>query len=109
MAFRYPRSAPAGVRFGLFAVLAVAPQTGRGQPAAETPPADGPGRPFLSRHCVECHGPTAQKGDFRVDTLPADPADPKARDAWAAVRDRVAAGTMPPAKRPRPPATRRPP
>ena len=55
-------------------------------------------KPFMAAHCVSCHGPTAQKGGLRLDTLAAD-----AAETWATVADRVSAGEMPPSGRPRPP------
>ena len=61
-------------------------------------------RPFVTAHCVACHGPDVQKGDLRLDTLSADFVQEDVREAWQAARDRVAAGTMPPAKKPKPPA-----
>src|SRR4051794_25563614 len=57
---------------------------------------------FVARHCIACHGPSVQKGDFRIDELPADFAEEDVRETWRAVQERVMAGTMPPPKRPRP-------
>lgn len=59
-------------------------------------------KPFLVKHCVSCHGPDVQKGDLRLDNLPTDFAKKEVRDRWRAVLDRVAAGEMPPPKRPQP-------
>jgi mono/diheme cytochrome c family protein len=72
-----------------------------GQPA-QKPGAVAP--PFVAEHCVACHGRDVQKGDFRLDDLSTDFGKPEVQDAWRAARDRVAAGTMPPAKRPKSPA-----
>ena len=55
---------------------------------------------FLRTHCVKCHGADKPKGDVRLDDLAADPM--KAADRWAAVRDQVRDGLMPPAKEPKP-------
>lgn len=57
-------------------------------------------KPFLEAHCVKCHGANKQSGDVRLDNL-----DLKSKDAasrWAAVRDQLRDGLMPPTKEPRP-------
>jgi mono/diheme cytochrome c family protein len=59
-------------------------------------------RPFLVRHCVECHGVEKPKGDFRVDQLSADFASDQDRERWQTVRERLEAGAMPPKSKPRP-------
>src|SRR5437016_5253082 len=51
-------------------------------------------RPFLVRHCQECHGGEKPKGDFRVDRLTPDFDEPASRDRWATVLKRVWAGEM---------------
>jgi mono/diheme cytochrome c family protein len=60
-------------------------------------------RPFLARHCQECHGGEKPKGDFRLDRLTPDFADDAVRERWLAVRQRIQAGEMPPKAKPRPP------
>src|SRR5262245_12279163 len=61
-------------------------------------------RPFLVRHCMECHGGKEKpKGDFRLDDLTEDFDNPIQRDRWLAVLKRVQAGEMPPKAKPRPP------
>src|SRR5262245_13794554 len=60
-------------------------------------------RPFLARHCLECHGGEKPKGDFRLDRLAPDFADATNRGQWQNVVKRLAAGEMPPKPRPRPP------
>jgi mono/diheme cytochrome c family protein len=60
-------------------------------------------RPFLVRHCQECHGGKKPKGDFRLDQLSGDLAGRADRDRWAAVLKQLTAGTMPPKSKPRPP------
>jgi hypothetical protein len=57
-------------------------------------------KPFLAAHCVKCHGPEKQLGDVRLDDLTADAG--KHAERWAAVRDQVRDGLMPPAKEPKP-------
>jgi mono/diheme cytochrome c family protein len=62
-----------------------------------------PFRPFLERHCVECHGPKTAKGDLRLDQITPDFADKTSRERWQSVLERLEAGEMPPKKQPRPP------
>src|SRR5205823_6453809 len=59
-------------------------------------------RPFLARHCLECHSGAKPKGDFRLDQLSSDFADPTSRERWLTVLKRVQAGEMPPKGKPRP-------
>ncbi|MDQ3625229.1 MAG: hypothetical protein M3463_22575 [Verrucomicrobiota bacterium] len=49
------------------------------------------------------HGPEKQKGEVRVDDLPADFTSPTHADTWLNVMDQVSSGEMPPEKEPRPP------
>src|SRR5262245_1875310 len=60
-------------------------------------------RPFLVRHCFECHGNEKPKGDLRVDRLPPDFAGDADRERWQTVVKRIAAGEMPPKSKSRPP------
>src|SRR5437879_6262938 len=53
-------------------------------------------RPFLARHCLECHGGAKPKGDFRLDRLAPDFADGVSRERWQTVLKRVTADEMPP-------------
>jgi len=73
-------------------------------PETSPPSFDKTIRPLLVRHCVACHGPTVQKGRLRLDELAADFTDEKSRPRWLEVRQRVQAGEMPPASKPRLPA-----
>jgi hypothetical protein len=59
-------------------------------------------RPFLRRHCQECHGPTKQANEIRLDTLGADLSRPDVLETWQGVLDQLNAGTMPPKGTPRP-------
>jgi hypothetical protein len=58
---------------------------------------------FFQTYCVDCHGPTKPKGDFRVDALriAANAAD---AENWQLVLDNLQLGEMPPkdAKQPKP-------
>jgi hypothetical protein len=69
--------------------------------------ADGPidehVRPFLRKHCLECHGADKPKGKLRLDSLTADFNSAETKDRWRAVLDRLKAGEMPPKDKPRPP------
>src|ERR1043165_8297047 len=59
-------------------------------------------RPFLDAHCVRCHGPAKQKGEFRVDTLTRDFANAGAAARWGDVLERLNTGEMPPKGEPKP-------
>ncbi len=60
-------------------------------------------QPFLTEHCLRCHGPEKQKGELRVDTmLTADFASPAAREKWAEVVNVLNSHEMPPKKEPQP-------
>jgi mono/diheme cytochrome c family protein len=59
-------------------------------------------RPFFDTHCLRCHGPEKQKGEFRVDTLPRDFVNASAGSRWGDVLERLNTGEMPPKKEPKP-------
>ena len=61
-------------------------------------------QPFLSEHCVRCHGEKKQKGNLRLDTLPRDFAAPLSASHWADVMERISSGEMPPEDEPKPKA-----
>jgi mono/diheme cytochrome c family protein len=74
-------------------------------PAASGPDArryDEQVRPFLVRHCLECHGPEMTKGNLRLDKLAPDFDAQLSRDQWLTVLKRIKAGEMPPKAKPRP-------
>lgn len=58
--------------------------------------------PFLTRHCVACHGEKKQEGGVRLDQVNGVTAGN--RTLWTLVHAKVAAGEMPPKGRPQPPA-----
>lgn len=60
-------------------------------------------RPYLEQHCVSCHGPDKQRGDFRVDQLTDDFSDLRNVAHWIEVRDNINLGEMPPEDEPIPP------
>jgi mono/diheme cytochrome c family protein len=59
-------------------------------------------RPFLARHCLECHGGTEPEGGLRLDRLSSDFADAESRRHWLDVLERIGKGEMPPEGEPRP-------
>ncbi|HRJ08596.1 MAG TPA: DUF1592 domain-containing protein [Prosthecobacter sp.] len=61
-------------------------------------------RPFLDRHCMDCHDAEMKKGGLDLSALSTDGADAAALKKWVRVFDRVAAGEMPPPKKARPAA-----
>lgn len=62
-----------------------------------------PFRPFFEAHCAGCHGGAKPKGDWRVEELGADFSVRKVRERWEDVQEQLAAGSMPPKQKPRPP------
>ena len=61
-------------------------------------------RPFLEKHCVECHDAETKKGDLDLTALKTEFANPTNFFKWVLVHDRVASGEMPPKKKARPEA-----
>jgi len=59
---------------------------------------------FLKKHCFDCHGDGAKKGELSLDVLSRDLSDAEATRRWTLVHDRVASGEMPPDKEDKPPA-----
>lgn len=59
-------------------------------------------KPFLTQHCVSCHGNEEPNGDLRLDALPPDFATPRVASQWIEVMDLLNLGEMPPADKPRP-------
>ena len=66
--------------------------------------ADSPTTAFFTEHCLRCHGEKQQKGEFRVDKLPADFTELANAQRWAEVLFRINAREMPPKKEPQPTA-----
>src|SRR5437868_3583807 len=60
-------------------------------------------RSFLNMHCVSCHDADTKQGGLNLSALPDRFDDPAVAARWVRVHDRIAAGEMPPAKKPRPP------
>src|SRR5262245_3698957 len=59
-------------------------------------------KPFLVKHCVECHGPDKVKGKIRLDTLASDFSVDASRKKWLTVREQITSGNMPPKAKARP-------
>ncbi len=64
-------------------------------------------KPFLEKHCTDCHDGEVQKGDLRLDTLSFDPTNADNAKKWITIYERVDSGEMPPKKKPRPVETDR--
>lgn len=60
--------------------------------------------PFLTRHCLRCHGEMQQKGELRIDTLSRDFAGGGSAMHWGDVMYRISSGEMPPPEEPQPTA-----
>jgi len=56
--------------------------------------------PFMQQHCVHCHGPDSQEGDFRVDTLSQDVGAGNSTNRWLEVIEKINNGEMPPEDEP---------
>ena len=53
-------------------------------------------RPFLTKYCFDCHGPTKQKANLRLDILDGDLLNGNSSDTWQEVLDLVNLSEMPP-------------
>jgi hypothetical protein len=97
------------VRYCLW-VTVLLPSVAPGQeklPAGPVGSPDGQGyaehvKPFLVKHCAECHSGEKPKGDFRLDSLETAVAGHSGEDRWRTVLEQLRTGTMPPKKKPRP-------
>ncbi len=54
---------------------------------------------LVQESCVDCHDADVQKGNIRLDNLPAVDEDPVSITTWLKVYDKVEAGEMPPKKK----------
>jgi len=59
-------------------------------------------KPFLEKHCYDCHDETTTRAGFRIDTLGTDFLADKNADNWKEIYDNLGLGKMPPEKKPRP-------
>jgi len=53
-------------------------------------------KPFLQKHCSDCHAEDTIKGGLNLESFSRDLSDPKVRESWVYLHDRVARGEMPP-------------
>src|SRR5262249_7461027 len=60
--------------------------------------------PFLTKHCLRCHGETLQKGELRINTLSRDFVGGGSAMHWGDVMYRISSGEMPPPDEPQPSA-----
>ena len=59
--------------------------------------------PFFKQHCVRCHGPLKQAGEFHLERhLKTDFLDPSAKEKWGEVVNVLNSHEMPPEKEPQP-------
>ena len=54
---------------------------------------------FLSKYCIECHGPDKEKGDLRIDKLSREFNTGIDSQHWAEVIEQINTGDMPPKKK----------
>jgi hypothetical protein len=58
--------------------------------------------PFVTKHCVACHGPEKKKADLVLHPFKDEASILKARKIWMNVLGQIHTGEMPPAGKPRP-------
>ncbi len=61
-----------------------------------------PAAAFIEQHCASCHNDTDKEQGLDLTSLAFNPGDRANFDLWVRIHDRVQAGEMPPAKKPRP-------
>ena len=61
-------------------------------------------KPFLAKHCVECHGTKNPEGDLDLITLDPDMKASPSAARWSMLVERLNTGDMPPPDKPRPDA-----
>jgi hypothetical protein len=59
-------------------------------------------KPFLQKHCNDCHDAESNKGGLDLTKLGADLSQPEAMAKWVRIFDRVDQGEMPPKKKAKP-------
>ena len=62
---------------------------------------------FFESHCLDCHDAETKKGGLNLEALGQNWQDAKNFAQWVKIHDRVAAGEMPPKKKPQPEAAER--
>ncbi len=59
--------------------------------------------PFLKQHCVRCHGPIKNEGEFHIEQqLKNDFLDPSAKEKWGEIVNVLNSHEMPPEQEPQP-------
>ena len=58
--------------------------------------------PFVTKNCIDCHGPKKKKADLALHVFTDSASILKARKTWTAVLTQLHAGEMPPSGRPKP-------
>lgn len=70
--------------------------------AEEAPDFAKLGRPFLEKHCLECHGAKEPKGELSLEPYKDGAAIVRSRKVWDTVVKRILSGDMPPKEKPKP-------
>jgi hypothetical protein len=83
------------VACSLTTALAVASTVAAAEPFA-------PAAAFIDKHCASCHNDIDKESGLDLTSLAFTPGDRANLDLWVRIHDRVQAGEMPPAKKPRP-------
>jgi hypothetical protein len=94
----FPRSGSSAVSFCLSLFVALCGSSSVREASAAMPE---PVRLAIENHCADCHDELTMEGDLDLFALDFDPADPKNRDRWIRLFDRVEKGEMPPPKKKR--------
>lgn len=88
-----------------FVVVALLSSTRAAEVAAPT--FEKAGVPFLTKHCIKCHGADMPKADLSLHAFKDAASVLKGRKRWETVLEMVEAGEMPPPKQPQPTADER--
>jgi hypothetical protein len=96
---RAVRPAATSLRLPTEAVLSLLALVISATTFAAAPPRDF--APFLDKHCTGCHDSADKKGGLDLESLAFDGSN-ETHARWVRVFDKVLAGEMPPAKKPRP-------
>lgn len=84
------------------AALIVSPVAWAAETAAPGTAFDQSVKPFLKRNCALCHNAKTASGGLNLNSLASEDEALKDPALWEKVRDRMAAGDMPPKQMPRP-------
>jgi hypothetical protein len=64
-------------------------------------------KPFLAKHCTDCHGAEKKKGKVTLHNISPDPSDAASVEIWGRVLEQLEIGEMPPEKKTQPSALER--